>query len=84
MDESESKNNHCKYKHYILYFVTHIIIGFFACYLSIKCNGGNVNVLSMLVALFFPYIYILYVLIAKNGCGIFDTCVVEPIRALRS
>ena len=55
----------------ILYVITHLIISFFALYLSWKCNGGF-DIISFLVAFFCPYLYIMYALAAKGGCGVFD------------
>ncbi len=54
-----------------LYMVTHLIISFFAVYLSWRCNRGF-NLLSFLAALICPYLYIIWVLATKGGCGVFD------------
>ena len=59
-----------KYDYGIMYTITHLIISMFAIYLSWKCNGGF-NLGAFLIALFCPYLYILYVLAAKGGCGTF-------------
>jgi hypothetical protein len=53
------------------YFITHTIISFFAIYLSWRCNRGNFNIGAFLVALFCPYIYIIYALAVNGGCGLF-------------
>lgn len=54
-----------------MYMVTHLITSFFAIYLSWKCNNGNFNLYSFLLALFCPYLYIIYSLAINGGCGIF-------------
>jgi hypothetical protein len=65
-----------------LYMITHIIISFFAIYLSWRCNNGF-NLMSFGIALFCPYLYIILALATRGGCGIFDAnCLVEPIRRL--
>lgn len=51
-----------------IYFIFHIIMAFVAVYLSWKCNNGNFDILSFLVALFFPYIYIIYILATRGTC----------------
>ena len=82
-DEEHHPVKHNK-PHYIsLYMVTHIIISFFAIYLSWKCNNGF-NLLSFTVALFCPYLYIIWALATRGGCGIFDaSCLVEPIKQMQ-
>ena len=69
-----------------LYMVTHLIISFFAIYLSWRCNNGF-NLVSFLAALLCPYLYIIWALATKGGCGIFDSASVSaststPIRPL--
>ena len=55
-----------------LYSIFHLIVGFFALYLSFKCNQGF-NVGGFLVALFFPWIYILYKFATSpHFCGLRD------------
>jgi len=46
-------------------------MSFLAIYLSFRCNG-KFDLGSFLVALFLPYVYIIYVLATKGGCGILD------------
>jgi hypothetical protein len=58
------KNTTGKY----IYMVFHIIMAFVAIYLSWKCNNGKFNLLSFLIALFFPYIYIIYILATRGTC----------------
>lgn len=54
-----------------MYMVTHLIMSFFAIYLSWKCSNGTFNLYSFLLALFCPYLYIIYALAINGGCGIF-------------
>jgi hypothetical protein len=54
-----------------LYMITHLIVSFFAFYLSYRCNNGF-DMLSFLAALFCPYFYIIWALAVKGGCGMFD------------
>ena len=58
------KDNTGKY----IYMIFHIIMAFVAIYLSWKCNNGNFDILSFLIALFFPYIYIIYILATRGTC----------------
>lgn len=70
---SENNNQEQKPKRqiYNLYMVTHLIISFFAVYLSWRCNRGF-NLISFFVALVCPYLYIIWALATKGGCGIFN------------
>jgi hypothetical protein len=54
-----------------LYMVTHMIISFFAIYLSWRCNNGF-KLLPFLAALLCPYLYIIWALATKGGCGVFE------------
>ncbi len=54
-----------------LYMVTHLIISFFAIYLSWRCNNGF-NLFSFIVALLCPYLYIIWALATRGGCGVFN------------
>jgi len=56
---------------YDLYLITHLIISFFAIYLSWRCNNGF-HILAFLAALCCPYLYIIWALATNGGCGIFD------------
>jgi hypothetical protein len=70
--EIEKKYNNYK----LIYTIMHIIISLFAIYLSWKCNNGF-NLLSFIVALFCPYLYIIWALATKGGCGVFESeCVI--------
>lgn len=50
-----------------IYGIFHTMMAFFAMYLSYKCNNGF-NTGSFLLALFFPYIYIMYILATRGMC----------------
>lgn len=85
------ENKHHKNKQYknsccmfTMYLITHIIISFFAIYLSFKCNqgsGGQFNPIHFAVALFCPYLYIIYALATSGGCGVFDN-LVPPMKPM--
>jgi len=60
-------NNHNDTGKYI-YMIFHIIMAFIAIFLSWKCNNGKFDILSFLIALFFPYIYIIYILATRGTC----------------
>lgn len=51
-----------------IYMIFHIIMAFVAVFLSWKCNGGRFDLLSFLIAIFFPYIYIIYILATRGTC----------------
>jgi hypothetical protein len=51
-----------------IYIIFHIIMAFVAIFLSWKCNNGKFDLLSFLIALFFPYIYIIYILATRGTC----------------
>jgi hypothetical protein len=55
-----------------LYMVTHLIISFFAIYLSWRCNNGF-KLVPFIAALLCPYLYIIWALATKGGCGVFDS-----------
>lgn len=70
LDESRNKPkpkpNLCS-----LYSITHLIISMFAIYLSWRCNSGF-DLLQFVIALVCPYLYIIWALATKGGCGVFD------------
>lgn len=67
-----------KKPHYgMVYTIAHLIISLFAIYLSWRCNNGF-NLLSFLVALFCPYLYIIYALATHGGCGAFGPVQMPP------
>ena len=55
----------------IFYSVFHTLMSFVAIYLSFRCNKGF-SLGPFLVALCFPYIYIVYTLATKGTCGILE------------
>jgi hypothetical protein len=72
-DIKNIKNKKNKPHYCSIYVISHLIISFFAIYLSWKCNNGF-NLISFTIALFCPYLYIIWVLATNGGCGIFDDC----------
>jgi hypothetical protein len=83
---NEQKKNK-KLEYCNLYLISHLIISFFAVYLSWRCNNGF-NLLSFTAALFCPYLYIIWSLATKGGCGIFDDqtpniTTISPFRPIR-
>ena len=55
LETNENNSNPLKY----IYTIFHSILTLFAIYLSFKCNEGF-DFLGFLMAIFFPYIYIIY------------------------
>jgi len=51
-----------------IYSIFHSILSFFAIYLSFKCNKGSFNFVDFFMAIFFPYIYIIYKYANKRLC----------------
>ena len=66
------KKNHKMRNFSSIYTITHLIISFFAIYLSWRCSGRKFDLVPFIFALFCPHFYIIYVLAANGGCGIFD------------
>ena len=52
-----------------IYVVFHITMSFIAIYLSWRCNG-KFDLLSFLIALLFPYVYIIYILATRGTCSV--------------
>jgi hypothetical protein len=52
-----------------IYSIFHTLMVFVAIYLSFRCNDNKFNATSFVVALFCPYIYIIYVLATKGTCS---------------
>ena len=69
--QEEQRNNKPKPLVCSLYMVTHLIISFFAIFLSWRCNNGF-NLFSFVVALLCPYLYIIWALATRGGCGVFN------------
>jgi hypothetical protein len=55
-----------------LYFITHLILSFFAIYLSWRCAGAKFEALNFIAALCCPHLYIIWALATHGGCGVFD------------
>ena len=56
-----------------IYSIFHSILSFFAIYLSFNCNKGSFNFVDFFMAIFFPYIYIIYKYVNnKRLCGILN------------
>ena len=56
-----------------LYFITHLILSFFAIYLSWRCSGKKFDVMQFIAALCCPHLYIIWALAMHGGCGIFES-----------
>jgi hypothetical protein len=52
-----------------IYLCFHMMMSFVAIFLTWKCNGGKFDLLSFIIALFFPYIYIIYILATRGMCA---------------
>jgi len=55
-----------------LYFITHLILSFFAIYLSWKCGGSKFDAMQFIAALCCPHLFIIWALAVHGGCGIFE------------
>jgi len=51
----------------LTYSVIHSLIALYAVYLSFKCNQG-LNLGGLILALIFPWFYVLYHQAVSNGC----------------
>ena len=49
-----------------IYSIFHSILSIIAIYLSVRCNQ-KINYTSIVIAIFFPYLYIIYSIIMHNG-----------------
>ena len=67
--EKNKKNNELELNSNSMqrYLIFHIILTCVAVYLSHKCNSGY-NVFHFLLAAFFPYVYIIYILAVRGLC----------------
>ena len=61
--------NNDSVKHSI-FMVFHSIMALFAIYLSWKCNGQQFDLVSFLIAIFCPYLYVIYILATKGTCSV--------------
>lgn len=55
-----------------IYLIFHLIMMFVAVYLTWRCND-KFSIVRLLGAIFFPYVYIIYVLSTQGTCGIIET-----------
>lgn len=68
-ENNKSLMKQCKdYSTYITYGIFHAILTFIAVYLSWKCNDGKLDLLAFVIALFFPYIYIIFIFATRGTC----------------
>jgi hypothetical protein len=63
-----------------IYSVFHTIMALVAIYLSFRCNK-EFKWTSFIIALFFPYIYIIYILATEGSCGILESACVTNTGA---
>lgn len=63
-----------------IYSVFHTIMALVAIYLSFRCNK-EFKWTSFIIALFFPYIYIIYILATEGSCGILENACVTNTGA---
>ena len=55
-----------------IYTIFHIIMALIAIYLSWKCNKGF-ELSSFIIALIFPYFYLMYIFATNGTCGLIST-----------
>lgn len=72
--DEQVQSNHIMHKpqYSSLYFITHLILSFFAIYLSWRCAGSKFEALNFIAALCCPHLYIIWALATHGGCGVFD------------
>ena len=73
-DQEDERNKKIMYKpqYSSLYFITHLILSFFAIYLSWRCSGSKFEAFHFIPALCCPHLYIIWALATHGGCGVFD------------
>jgi hypothetical protein len=71
-NQDKNKNDTLKSDVSSLYFISHLILSFFAIYLSWKCAGTKFNPIHFIAALCCPHGYIIWALATQGGCGVFD------------
>ena len=54
---------------FVIFYIFHVIMALIAIYLSWKCNKGF-DLLSFLIAIIFPYIYLIYIFATRGTCGV--------------
>lgn len=57
----------------IIYYILHLLLGFFAIYLSFRCNDYQFHLGEFLFACCCPHAYIIYKFAFYGGCGILET-----------
>ena len=67
--KSYKKLNDCS----SLYVITHLILSFFAIYLSWRCANMQFSAFHFIAALCCPHLYIIWALAVHGGCGIFES-----------
>lgn len=70
-DIEDNKKKECNTQSqiaYTIYYIFHIIMALIAIFLSWKCNQGF-NLLSFIIALIFPYLYIIYTFATNGICS---------------
>ena len=55
-----------------IYMIFHAMMSMVAIYLTYRCNKKTFNLTSFIMALLFPYPYILYTLSTQGTCGILE------------
>ncbi len=55
-----------------IYMIFHALMSMIAMYLSYRCNNKTFNLTNFVMALLFPYPYILYTLSTQGTCGILE------------
>ena len=72
-DDEEYNSTKKKSSSYLsLWSITHLILLFFAVYLSWRCNNSQLNILHLIFAFCCPHLYIIWALATRGGCGIFN------------
>jgi hypothetical protein len=69
MDMDKLIDSYCMEKYSVgaaIYSIFHIIMTVVAIFLSIRCNSKMLDLGAILVAIFFPYIYIIWVFATKD------------------
>ena len=80
--ELNVSDDNCNIGRYI-YSVFHIIMTFVAVYLVYKCNN-QFRLGPFIVALFFPYLYIIYTLATKGTCGLLEVVPAVAVAATKA
>jgi hypothetical protein len=71
---NENENNELNeiyYSNNTNIIITHLIVSFFAIYLSWRCNNKKFDPNGFILAFLCPQLYIIWALATSGGCGIF-------------